>query len=514
MQSDTTERPEAEGERVSADNLSDKTRRRVLIILLLSIFMSLIDVSIVNVALPSIQHALNASLSDLQWVLSGYALTFGVVLVAAGRAGDIMGRGGIFLIGVAIFTVSSVAGGLAPSANWLNAARFVQGIGSGILNPQGVGIIQEYFRGEARGRAFGHLGTAVGFSVATGPVLGGFLIHLGGLELGWRLTFLVNLPIGIAIMVLGWMWLPKPLIRWSGGSAAKKEGRSGASLASLDPVGSVLLCLAVLAVLFPFVESRSSPLTWLLLPAGAALCLLWVKWEQRHARRGYSPMVDLNIFRTPSFANGATIMTLCFLGMSSIWVLVMLYVQEGSGKSALEAGTFGIPAALLSAYSAHWAGQRVMRFGRKIVIGGLWLAILGLASCSAIMLLHAGGHLNVWWLMASLSLIGLAQGSIITPNQVLTLDEVPVEYAGSSGAVMQTGQRIGTSVGIAIITAIVFGMLPRSSWAIAVSTGYGAIILVVFIALGFAFKDQRDRLRQPPHPRGALPPSLSPPTIE
>lgn len=514
MQSEMTDQPGADGERASAENVSDKTRRRVLILLLLSIFMSLIDVSIVNVALPSIQHALNATLSDLQWVLSGYALTFGVVLVAAGRAGDIMGRGGIFLIGVAIFTASSVAGGLAPNANWLNAARFIQGIGSGILNPQGVGIIQEYFRGEARGRAFGHLGTTVGFSVATGPVLGGFLIHLGGLELGWRLTFLVNLPIGITIIVLGLMWLPKPLIRWTGAPVSREKGKAGALLPSLDPVGSVLLCLAVLAVLFPFVEARSSPLTWLLLPAGAVLCHLWVKWERRHARRGYSPMVDLNIFRTPSFANGATIMTLCFLGMSSIWVLVMIYVQEGSGKTALEAGTFGIPAALLSAYSAHWSGQRVMQFGRKIVIGGLWLAIVGLASSAAIILLHAGGHLNVWWLMASLSFIGLAQGSIITPNQVLTLDDVPVEYAGSSGAVMQTGQRIGSSVGIAIITAIVFGMLPVSSWAVAISTGYAAIILVVFIALGFALKDQRDRLKEPRALHRSVQPSLTPPTIE
>ncbi|HRP05922.1 MAG TPA: hypothetical protein PLV87_13500, partial [Opitutaceae bacterium] len=129
-------------------------------------------------------------------------------------------------------------------------------------------------------------------------------------------------------------------------------------------------------------------------------------------------------------------------------------------------------------------------------------------------LLHAGGHLNVWWLMASLSFIGLAQGSIITPNQVLTLDEVPVEYAGSSGAVMQTGQRIGSSVGIAIITAIVFGMLPVSSWAVAISTGYAAIILVVFIALGFAYKDQRDRLREPHPLHRGVQPSLSSAAIE
>lgn len=151
----------------------DPARWRILIVLLAALFMSLVGVSIVNVALPSIQNALDATQSDIQWVLSGYALTFGVVLVSAGRAGDIVGRGGLFLIGMAIFTVSSIAAGLAPDAAWLNIARFAQGLGSGLLSPQGIGMIQHYFRGAERGRAFGYLGTVVGFSVAIGPVLGG-----------------------------------------------------------------------------------------------------------------------------------------------------------------------------------------------------------------------------------------------------------------------------------------------------------------------------------------------------
>jgi len=135
----------------------DAVRWRILSVLLIAIFMSLIGVSIVNVALPSIQIALDASLSDMQWVLSGYALTFGVVLVAAGRAGDLFGRGGLFLIGVVVFTLSSAAAGLAPSADWLNAARLMQGVGSGLLSPQALGMIQHHFRGEERGRAFGRL---------------------------------------------------------------------------------------------------------------------------------------------------------------------------------------------------------------------------------------------------------------------------------------------------------------------------------------------------------------------
>jgi len=463
--------------------MPDRARWRILAVLLTAIFMSLVGVSIVNVALPSIQHDLGADQSDMQWVLSGYALTFGIVLVAAGRAGDILGRGGIFLAGVGIFTAASVAAGLAPDPKWLNAARFAQGIGSGLLNPQGLGMIQQYFRGAERGRAFGHLGTAVGVSVAIGPVLGGLLIQFGGPALGWRLTFLVNVPIGIATIALGMMWFPKPLIR------RPPQGL----LRDLDPVGSLLLGLAVLAVLYPFMEAHASALSWLLLPLGIVLGRLWLWWERRYARLGHSPMVDLDIFAIPSFTNGTLIMTLYFLGMTSVWVLVALYVQEGEGKSALESGLFGISAALLSAWAANWAGKRVDRYGRRIVIGGLVLGLVGLGLSIAVVVLHEAHGLNVWWLLASLSFIGLAQGAVISPNQTLTLADVPLDYAGSSGAIMQTGQRIGTSVGIAMITAAVFASLAVSSWPVAVIVGFSLIGLVVLVALGVAIKDLRGR---------------------
>lgn len=468
-------------------------RWRILAVLLGVIFMSLISVSIVNVALPSIQRGLGADQSDLQWVLSGYALTFGVILVAAGRAGDIMGRGGIFLVGVGVFTASSVAAGLAPDAMWLNAARFAQGVGSGLLNPQGIGMIQQYFRGEARGRAFGYFGTVVGFSVAIGPVLGGFLIETGGPDLGWRLTFLVNVPIGIVAIILGVLWFPKPLFRHPSKRAPKGTGQKAGWIGLLDPIGSILLGLAILSILYPFMESRGSTISWALLPLGLVLVWLWVKWERRCVRLGHSPMVDLDIFRTSSFTNGTLIMSLYFMGMTSVWVLVALYLQDGEGKTAFESGLVGIPSALLSAYAAYWSGSRVSRYGRKIVIGGLMLALFGLAASVAVVLLHEHFDVSVWWLLLSLSFIGVAQGAVISPNQTLTLAEVPLEYAGSSGAIMQTGQRIGTSVGIAIITAAVFAALARCSWAIAVVVGFGLIILVVFVALGVAFKDQRDR---------------------
>ncbi|WP_206601916.1 MFS transporter [Oceaniglobus indicus] len=467
---------------------TDPVRWRILSVLLITIFMTLVSVSIVNVALPSIRLGLDASEADLQWVLSGYALTFGVVLVAAGRAGDIMGRGGLFLIGVAIFTLASVAAGMAPNAEWLNAARFVQGVGSGLLNPQGLGMIQHYFRGDARGRAFGYFGTTVGLSVAVGPVLGGLLIQLGGPDIGWRLTFLVNVPFGVLAIALGLWWFPRPLII--------RLPRTGSGLRSLDPVGAVLLGLAVLAVLFPFMEGRGGAALWLLLPAGFVLAWLWVRWEQRYVRLGLSPMVDLKIFSTQSYTNGITIMALYFMGVTSVWVLVALYVQEGDGKTALQSASFGIPAALLSAYAAHWAGSRVAYLGRKLVVAGLIIALFGLGLSILVVFLFEAGHLSIWWLMASLSLIGVAQGTVISPNQTLTLANVPLDYAGSSGAIMQTGQRIGTAVGIAVITAAVFATLAVSSWGTAMVVGLGLIAFVVVLALLVALKDLRDRKQQ------------------
>lgn len=190
------------------DAIPSAQRWRILAVLLVAIFMSLVGVSIVNVAIPSIQHGLDASDSDVQWVLSGYALTFGVVLVAGGRAGDLLGRGGLFIIGATIFTLASVAAGFAPGATSLNAARFVQGVGSGLLNPQGVGMIQQYFRGAERARAFGAFGSVVGVAVGIGPVIGGLLIELGGTQIGWRLTFLVNVPVGVLCIVLAFLWFP------------------------------------------------------------------------------------------------------------------------------------------------------------------------------------------------------------------------------------------------------------------------------------------------------------------
>lgn len=471
------------------DEAPDPRRWRVLAVLIVALFMSLVGVSIVNVALPSIQSALHATQSQLQWVLSGYALTFGVGLVSAGRAGDIFGRGPLFIAGVALFTASSVAAGLAPDPLSLNIARAVQGIGSGLLSPQAVGMIQHYFRGEERGRAFGIFGSAVGVSVAIGPLLGGLLIEAAGPEQGWRWTFLINIPVGIIAIVLAWLWFPRPLLNrhLPADPTAPRQSRD------LDPVGAVLLGLAVLAVLLPFVEAESHPAVWLSLPVGLGIVVLWLRWERRYKERGNSPMVDLAIFRTPSFANGSLLITLYFMGVTSVWVLVALYMQDGLKHTALESGVIGLPSSALAALTALWSGRNVARLGRKVVIGGMYSAILGLLLSMLVVWLHSTAGVSEWWLLLTLSFVGIAQGSVISPNQTLTLADVPLRYAGSSGGIMQTGQRIGTSVGIAVITAIAFAVLGVSNWAVAFNAGFAVIIVVVILALLIAYADLRQR---------------------
>ena len=465
-------------------------QRRLLVAILVPLFMSLLSISIVNVTLPTMQTSLDASDSAIQWVLSGYTLAFGVVLVAAGRAGDLLGRGRLFIAGLILFGLGSLVSGLAPSPLILNIGRLVMGLGSGLLSPQGVGMIQQYFAGKARGVAFGMFGTVVGVSVAIGPVLGGLLVLGFGEEWGWRASLLINVPIALIAMVVGRIWLPATA--WSGPASAAPPAEPAATSAAtaprrrrpkadLDPVGAVILAIATLLIMLPFLERGAGAWIYLLIVLGVAVVGVWFQWEKRYAARGRAPMVDPQLFRTPSFSYGATISSVFFLGLTSVWVISALYLQNGLGFSALDSGLMGLPSAVLAAVVPQITGRIVFTYGRKLVVAGIGVALVGVAGCIGVVLLEASHGLNAWWLMLTLSFIGVSQGMVISPNQTLTLAEVPVEYAGSSSGVMQTGQRVGTAIGIAIITAVFFIGLQRSGYTTAFVAAYVGI--GVFIAL-------------------------------
>ena len=217
---------------------ADPTRWRSLALCLTASAMTLLDLSIVNVALPSLRASLGADDSDLQWIVAGYALAFGVVLVPAGRLGDARSRRTVFLVGVALFTVSSAVAGAAPDPTVLAVARVLQGLAGGLIAPQTSGFVQNLFRGPERARAFGLLGAVIGISTAVGPLLGGLLVNLGGPDLGWRLVFYVNVPIGLVLLPLAYRLLPRSDVSRRAPVAGPGRGGPVRGRGAADPVAA------------------------------------------------------------------------------------------------------------------------------------------------------------------------------------------------------------------------------------------------------------------------------------
>ncbi|MEV6816542.1 MFS transporter [Micromonospora sp. NPDC051296] len=466
------------GTRGSAGTEAYDERRRwqALAVGLVATFMTLLDVSIVNVAIPSLERALHANPSELQWVLSGYALTFGLALVPAGRFGDIRGRRDVFVFGIALFTLTSALAGLAQSPGWLVAARLLQGAAAGVVNPQVTGLIQQLFQGPARAKPFGLLGAVIGISTAVGPLLGGLLIAAGGPEHGWRWVFFVNVPVGIVAVILGWRLLP---------------GRVTAQTARrrLDPVGVLLLGVGVTLVLLPLVQHAQwhGPAKWLLIPAGLAALLGFGLWERWYARQG-PPLFDVRLFSLQSYTLGSLIALFYFGGFTAIFFIFTLYLQNGLGYSPLVAGLAITPFALGSAVAATIGGRIVNRFGRPLVAVGLLAVVVGLGLVAlAIDLIP---HVPVPWVTAAPLLVaGLGSGLVIAPNQTLTLSQVPVPQAGSGAGMLQTGQRIGSAAGIAAVGSVFFSTVASggNAWTKAFERslllGAGIVTLALLAAL-------------------------------
>ncbi|MCK2214879.1 MFS transporter [Actinomadura sp. ATCC 31491] len=453
------------------------TRRRALGVCLVAAFMTGLDVSIVNVALPSIREGLQASEDGLQWTLSGYALTFGLLLVPAGRLGDARSRRTLFLWGVVLFTLSSAACGFAWSMNVLIVARLVQGMAAGLLNPQVSGLIQQMFRGYERGRAFGALGATIGVSTAAGPLIGGALVTAFGPELGWRWVFLVNLPIGLALVPLAHRLLP---------ARTTSDGEAGRRHESMDPVGVLLLGLGVACLLLPFIQQHQwhGQAKWLLVPLALLVLAGFVAWERAYRRE---PLVDLSLFRKRSYSLGSAIALFYFAGFTDIFFAFTLYLQSGLGYSPLMAGLSITPFALGSASASVVGGRLVSKAGRRLVTAGLVTVIAGLAATMAATLLVPGHHVG---LATALPLLvaGVGSGLVISPNQAITLSEVPPEGGGSAAGVLQTGQRLGSSIGIAAAGSVFFGSLPQG-WPTAFRHGLFVVLACVCVALLAALLD-------------------------
>lgn len=473
------------------DYVADPNRWKALAICLVGGFMVLLDVSIVNVALRSINQGLHASGDAIQWVLSGYSLTFGLLLVPAGRLGDARGRRRLFIAGLLSFTLASALCGAAQNSTWLVTARLVQGLAAGLLTPQISALIQQLFRGRERGKAFGLFGAVVGISTALGPLIGGLLIQVFGEAEGWRYVFYVNLPIGLIAVPFALKLLP--------GASDEQRKRKH----DFDPVGVILLGVGIVVLLLPLVQEQSwkGSAKWLLIPAAVVILAGFLAWEVHYRNRGRDALVDLTLFRLRSFSLGSSMITVYFAGFTSLFFVLTLLLQFGLGYSALLAGVVSLPFALGSGLAAALAGRVVHRFGRSLIVIGLALVVVGYLGV-IVAVREVPTHNTGWALLAPLLIGGAGSGMVISPNQTLTLAEVPVRQGGTAGGLIQVGQRIGASIGIAAVGSVFYSELASSHGSYNKSLQHGLVVAVGFllIALLLAAGDAVWRTRQKTDP--------------
>ncbi|WP_341856921.1 MFS transporter [Brachybacterium sp. GPGPB12] len=333
------------------------------------------------------------------------------------------------------------------------------------------------------------MATTVAVATAIGPVIGGLLIQVLGPNWGWRWMFLMNVPIGIGAIIGTFRYIPDDRAR-------------GKARPDLDPVGTILLCLAILGIMRALPRARRERAGVAVLPRGGPLVLgLWWTWERRYKSRGGSPMVDTAIFANKAFRNGILIVSVYFLGATSVWIIVPLFLQMHLHHTAFEASLLGSPSSIAAAISSQIAGRYVLTLGRRMVIAGFGVAFLGLLSTTPLAGFVESGAVAFWWLAAPLMLMGLSQGMTISPNQTLTLNSVDPRFGGVAGGILQLGQRLGAAIGTAMIPGIIFSLTDGGTeWLEAFTIALVIIMALTLAAMGVSFAD-RAREKEAP---GAL----------
>jgi EmrB/QacA subfamily drug resistance transporter len=424
----------------------DPRRWIALAIVLTAAFMQLIDVTIVNVAIPSIQRNLNATYAAIQWVLAGYQLAFAVALITGGRLGDIAGRRRMFMIGMGGFTVASASCGLAVNPTMLVVSRVVQGSFAAMMYPQVLSVIQVSFPPRERAKAFGIFGATIGLAAIAGPLFGGLLIRANLFGLDWRPIFLVNVPVGIASLVASAMYL--------------HESKSPHPV-RLDLIGVAIVSVAVFFLVFPLVEGRQAgwpAWSFVMLVACVPVFAVFAWFERRKSRKDGSPLVEPALFGDRAFVVGLAIAATFFSGVTSFFLTLTLFLQIGLGFSALAAGLTTFPFAL-GAFVASGMSIRVApRLGRKVLqlgAGLLAASMVGMIITARVATIPLTG----WETIPALLVGGVGLGFIIAPLVNVILAGIHRGHEGSASGVLSTVQQVGGALGVALIGVIYFGLL-------------------------------------------------------
>ncbi len=441
------------------------TRRQWLTLLTLSLGLAIviIDGTIVNVAIPSIQREFNAAFKDLEWVNSVYSLIFAAFIITWGRIGDQVGRKRIFIAGVTVFVIGSLLAGASRSIGQLIAARTVQGFGAAMTSPSTLSIVSGTFTGRARGIAFGVWGAVAGAAAALGPLLGGWLTT----NATWRWAFYINLPIGLIAII--------------GSLLVIRESREGRGKLSFDVPGIILVVLGIGAIVFGLIEGGSygwwnvkqpftlAGWTWPLktlsitpvsFAIGAVLMTLFVLWELRMQRRGGEPLFDFTLMRYRSFRFGLTTVAIVALGEFGLVFVLSIFLQTVLGLTAFQTGLVLLPFALTTLFVAPTAGILSARFGPKwVVTAGMLIEAIAIFTLSRVISPTA----SLGALIPILVVYGIGVGLAIAQLTSVVLSEVPFQRLGAGSGANNTIRQIGAAMGIAVIGAVLTTTLSTSA---------------------------------------------------
>jgi EmrB/QacA subfamily drug resistance transporter len=396
------------------------------------LFMIMLDNTIVNVALPAIERDLHMTISNLEWVVTAYALTFAALLITGGKLGDYYGRKRMFIVGLCVFTLSSLACGLAPNPGFLIAMRAVQGAGSALMNPATLSIITATFAPRERGRAIGIWAGVSAMALSIGPLLGGLIVD----NLNWNWIFFVNVPVGILGIVVSLLVI--------------NESRDMSAEQSIDFPGLITSGLGLLALCYALIEGNnhgwgSAEIVGLFV-AAAVLLGLFVLLEMRQRL----PMLDLSLFHNSTFAGANIVAMLVSLGMFGVFFFVSLYVQNILGYSPTKAGASFLPMTLLIIIIAPIAGALSDRIGSRWLMGG-GMFLLGIGG---LLWQRIGLHSSYWVLLPPMLVGGVGMAMTMSPMTAAAMQSVPTDKAGVGSGVLNSFRQVGGSLGIALMGAI------------------------------------------------------------
>jgi EmrB/QacA subfamily drug resistance transporter len=425
-----------------------------LIAVSIAIFMLLLDITVVNVALPDIQRSLHSSFSDLQWVVNAYALTLAAFLLTSGSVSDLIGRKRVFIAGLFVFTISSTVCGLSTTPLMLNLARAVQGTGGAMMFSTALALIAEAFHGRERGTAFGVFGAVTGAAVAVGPVLGGIITS----GIGWKWIFFVNIPIGVVAVFI---------------TLTQVEDSRDPNATGVDWPGLLTFSSSLFLFVYALIEGNEkgwgSTEIVALLSTAVVLIVAFVVVEHLQSR----PMLDLSLFRRPAFA-GASIVAFALSGsFFAMFLYLTLYIQDVLGYSPLQAGLRFLPTTLLSFAVAPVAGRLSVRVPVRLLLGsGLLLIGIGLIAMTTI---DAYSHWTV--LIPGFLLAGAGVGLVNPPLASTAIGVVPSERSGMASGINSTFRQVGIATGIAGLGAVFQHSVTRGTTATLRASGHAHEVL-------------------------------------